>query len=521
MEPKSPSKAKLPISGFFHHFRVIKLGIAIVVVLLLISIGYYLIHNPIFPTNTSYFTVVIDCGSSGTRVNVYEWMSKDGDITNQNPELPILLHSYPNNSTKIHDRNDGCAYHCMQTEPGLDKFVRNASGVRASLEPLIRRAEKWVPYERHKSTPIFVLATAGLRRLGKEIANGVLNDVEAVVKLHKFKYRKDWIRVLSGREEAYYGWIALNYHMSVLKNPSRLPTLGLLDLGGSSLQVATEIKDPTPDFFRSKIGSFEYQILADSLPSFGLNEAFDRTVVMLSHSHALREGDLGIFEIGHPCLGHGFIQNYTCYGCFENKTSSLYLVGKPNWEKCKGVAKAAAINSSSSYHCDEKTINLIGGSQSVARFHALSGFFAVYNLLNLKESSNMSKIWEKGEELCSRSLTGLTNTVMKQKYADFFCFRVPYMVSLIENVLCVGDKDILFGPGDVSWTLGAALVEGNDTSRDKSLIVYFNLKRVMLSPYLVFVILVILLFVVYRSQIKLPMLGRKVTSFIGNKRSVT
>ncbi|CAI9280401.1 unnamed protein product [Lactuca saligna] len=416
MEPKSPSKAKLPILGFFHHFRVLKSGIVIVLlVLLLILIGYYyLIRNPRFPT---YFTVVIDCGSSGTRVNVYEWMW----MSNRNPELPILLHSFPDNSTKNHDRKHGCAYHCMQTEPGLDQFVGNSSGVRASLEPLIRRAEKWVPYERHKATPIFVLATAGLRRLGEHIASRVLDDVEGVVKLHKFNYRKDWIRVLSGREEAYYGWIALNYHMGVFKNSSRLPTLGLLDLGGSSLQVATEIKEPTAGVFRSNIGSFE--IFADSLPDFGLNEAFDRSVAMLSHSHS-RKGDLGIYEIGHPCLGDGFMQNYTCHGCLENKISSLHLFGEPNWEKCKGLARAAAIKLNG-----EKMVNLIGGSHSVARFHALSGFFAVYNLLNLNaEEANVSKIWEK----------------------------------VIENVVCVGDKDIIFGPGDVSWTLGAALVEGKD-----------------------------------------------------------
>ncbi|KAI3812604.1 hypothetical protein L1987_17315 [Smallanthus sonchifolius] len=31
----------------------------------------------------------------------------------------------------------------------------------------------------------------------------------------------------------------------------------------------------------------------------------------------------------------------------------------------------------------------------------------------------------------------------KSKYADFLCLRVPYMVSLIENTLCVGDKEII------------------------------------------------------------------------------
>lgn len=94
-----------------------------------------------------------------------------------------MLHSFPDNATIIDNRKDGCAYHCMQTEPGLDKFVGNASGVKLALEPLIRRAEKWVPDAKHKDTPIFVLATGGLRRLSKDIAKGVLDDV---VKLRKF-----------------------------------------------------------------------------------------------------------------------------------------------------------------------------------------------------------------------------------------------------------------------------------------------------------------------------------------------
>ncbi|KAJ0643728.1 putative apyrase [Helianthus annuus] len=560
MEPKSPSKAKLPTLPFFHQFRPFKLATTILTVLLLILIGYYLIHNHEFATNStnsSYFTVVLDCGSSGTRVNVYEWVPTNGITSNNNRnlELPILLHTFPDNSTKIDDRKDGCAYHCMQTEPGLDKFVGNASGVKGAIEPLIRRAENWVPYEKHKRTPIFVLATAGLRRLDKEIANRVLDDIEDVVKLHEFKFRKDWIRVLSGEEEAYYGWIALNRHMGTFGSSSRLDTLGLLDLGGSSLQVATEIKQPTVndrDVFRSKIGSFEHEIMAASLPAFGLNEAFDRTVVMLSYSQSFLERGFGSFEIAHPCLGSEFTQNYTCHGCFEgnltkklrkNNDFVINIVGKPNWEKCKLLARAAAVNLSSSSdwsklsddsYCaglssinGESILNSVGKTQSVARFHALSGFFAVYNLLNLNSSTNLSNIWEKGQELCSRSLSGLTKMPINQKYADFLCFRVPYMVSLLENTLCVGDKEIIFGPGDVSWTLGAAMVEGkdlwfsgSDTSK-ASLISYLRFKRIIFSPLFLFVVLAFLLFAVYYSQVKLPMLGRKVTSlpsYIGPKR---
>ncbi|KAD2806047.1 hypothetical protein E3N88_39424 [Mikania micrantha] len=474
--------------------------------------------------------------------------------SNRNLEFPILLRTFPDNLTEIDHHKDGCAYHCMQTEPGLDKFVGDAYGIEKSLEPLIRRAEKWVPNEKHQDTPIFVLATAGLRRLNKDIARGVLDDIENVVKLHEFKVRKDWIRVLSGEEEAYYGWIALNHHMGMFGNTSRLPTLGLLDLGGSSLQVATEskqLKGNEYGIFRSKIGSFEHQIMAASLPTFGLNEAFDRTVVMLSHSQAFIERDFGTFEIAHPCLSYEFTQNYTCHGCFEGNFTRkirksnnflINLVGEPNWEKCKLLARAAAVNSSSSdwsklsddSYCTglssingESMLNLLGKTQSAARYHALSGFFAVYNLLDLDSSANLSKIWEKGQKLCSKSLLGLTKMPINQKYADFLCFRVPYMISLLQNTLCVGDKEIIFGPVDVSWTLGAALVEGkdlwlSDTNTSKSSIFsYLRFKIMLFSPPILFVVLAILLYAVYRSQIKLPLLGRNATSlpsYIGSKR---
>ncbi|KAL8256914.1 hypothetical protein R6Q59_028955 [Mikania micrantha] len=175
----------------------------------------------------------------------------------------------------------------------------------------------------------------------------------------------------------------------------------------------------------------------------------------------------------------------------------------------------------------ESMLNLLGKTQSAARYHALSGFFAVYNLLDLDSSANLSKIWEKGQKLCSKSLLGLTKMPINQKYADFLCFRVPYMISLLQNTLCVGDKEIIFGPVDVSWTLGAALVEGkdlwlSDTNTSKSSIFsYLRFKIMLFSPPILFVVLAILLYAVYRSQIKLPLLGRNATSlpsYIGSKR---
>ncbi|KAH6815756.1 hypothetical protein C2S51_020576 [Perilla frutescens var. frutescens] len=425
---------------------------------------------------STHFTVVLDCGSTGSRVNVFEWMIGNG--SKFYGSLPILLHSYPDNLNK----NNACQYHCIQTEPGLHNFVNDVVGVRASLEPLIRYAEQWVPLDRRAATPIFVLATAGMRRLAAEDAGRVLDDVENVVKEHGFLHRKSWIRVLSGKEEAYYGWVALNYKMGVFGSSSRLSTLGLLDLGGSSLQVVAEVGVPTEDdhAIRSKVGPVGHDLAAYSLPAFGLNEAFDRTIVMLSHTGVLRESSGGMFEVRHPCLGSGFVQNYTCHGCFgvdsrasnnlsdhlqENGLNSVFLVGEPNWEQCEIIARAAAINSSSFEWSDQldrskcvglfsyggtTKLNLTKTLHTVSRYHALSGFFAVYHALNLSRRANLTMLWEMGQKLCSRSWSDDSdqNSINTQS-----CFRVPYLTSLLENALCLSGVEIIFGPGDVSWTL--------------------------------------------------------------------
>lgn len=146
------------------------------------------------------------------------------------------------------------------------------------------------------------------------------------------------------------------------------------------------------------------------------------------------------------------------------------------------------------------------------RFHALSGFFAVFDMLKLSPRANLTKIWERGQHLCSRSWADKNSISRNQYYTAHYCFHVPYMASLIEDALQLGDKEIWFGPPDVSWTLGAALVEGEymwlatSASQNSTLTAFI---RIMSSPIFVFVVLVCLLSIVYRSQVKLPMLGKK------------
>lgn len=156
-------------------------------------------------------------------------------------------------------------------------------------------------------------------------------------------------------------------------------------------------------------------------------------------------------------------------------------------------------------------LNLISVAHHSERFHALSGFFLVSDMLNLSLTANVTEIWEKGEQLCSRSLTDLSVISQKQKYAGQYCFRVSYVASLIEDALGLDNADIAFGPGDVSWTLGAALVYQLYTSEAIPGISTTKNMKIFSYTLFLFVLLLSLLFVVYYSQIKLPILGRKVS----------
>ncbi|CAO2819050.1 unnamed protein product [Amaranthus hypochondriacus] len=416
----------------------------------------------------------------------------------------------------------------MQTEPGLDKFVGNYSGVRTSLVPLLRWAERVIPDGRHVDTTVFVLATAGLRRLAEEDSRRVLVDVERVVKQHTFKWKREWIRVMSGREEGYYGWVALNYKFGYLNKPFKEKnTLGLLDLGGSSLQVVTEADEMSEDKdpLISKIGLVEHKLMAYSLPAFGLNKAFDRTVAMLVQVESI--GNDGGFDVRHPCLSSRFVGNFTCSSC-SNPEALIRLMGDPNWDKCKLLAQATSMNLSISdwsersfnsscqrrfSHEDINFLNVAISTKTGVRYHALSGFFAVYNMLNLTEKANLTKIWETGQHLCSTIWDNETNVSGSQ-----YCFKVLYLASLIEDGLCLGNADIVFGPGDISWTLGASLVEGEriwqTASRPKTLTTDSRYMEVISSPVVLFIILVVLVFIVYYSQIKLPM-PRKRSAGVG------
>ncbi|GAA6049013.1 hypothetical protein JCM3770_005439 [Rhodotorula araucariae] len=192
------------------------------------------------------FGVVIDAGSSGSRIQVYSWIDPEiarHDRKAQGKSVDVL-----SNVEKGVEEGDG--WH-LKVEPGISTLGADPDGVAEYLRPLIEHAASIIPPDQLPSTPIYLLATAGMRLLPSDQREAVLAATCSYLRTFPFHLPDcaDQVRVITGEEEGLYGWIAVNYlmdgfdkheHTAVGESRKHSSTYGFLDMGGASTQIAFE-----------------------------------------------------------------------------------------------------------------------------------------------------------------------------------------------------------------------------------------------------------------------------------------
>ncbi|XXG40976.1 hypothetical protein AAC387_Pa01g1554 [Persea americana] len=267
------------------------------------------------------YAVVFDAGSTGSRVHVFCF---DGSLN----LLPV-----------------GDDIELFKSiKPGLSSYASSPEAGANSLKSLLEAAESVVPTALRSKAPIKLGATAGLRLLGSNTSEAILDAVRALLSRSSFKYKADWVTILSGSDEGSYLWVTLNYLLGNLG--SKYPnTVGVVDLGGGSVQMAYAIsekaakkspktKDGNSYVKELSLQGTKYYLYVYSYLNYGL---------MAARAEILK----AIGGLGNPCILHGYKGLYKYGGTVYNVSASH---SGSSFTKCwRGALKALKIDESCKY----------------------------------------------------------------------------------------------------------------------------------------------------------------------------
>ncbi|KAK1243864.1 hypothetical protein MKX08_002002 [Trichoderma sp. CBMAI-0020] len=168
------------------------------------------------------YVLMIDAGSTGSRIHVYKF-NNCGPI----PELE-------KEEFKMTEKSVG----------GLSAFKNDPVGAAKSLDVLMAVAMEHVPDALKKCSPVAVKATAGLRLIGKELADAILAEVrrhlEQDYPFPVVSAEQNGVAIMDGSDEGVYAWITTNYLLGKIGGPDKSETAAVFDLGGGSTQIVFE-----------------------------------------------------------------------------------------------------------------------------------------------------------------------------------------------------------------------------------------------------------------------------------------
>ena len=395
----------------------------------------------------------------------------------------------------------------------MDKFAEKVEKLEVeALEPLLEWARAVVPRGRWTSTPLFLLGTAGLRKLTESDREKVLTESRRILSRSGFRFEAPWAKILDGSDEGIFAWVALNAAAGTLGGEH---TVGALDLGGSSLQVTfamdsgggssssrttkkggdddddDEGKGVNDGALSISIAGAEHSLYTHSHYHFGLDDAFERSVTMLieraQHTQTTtgRSSEKGkkaekkksrslLFDdddggddaseivVDHPCLHKGYREQYIRIP-LENKIpptpATVTLVGKSNSAACTKLAVEVV---AAKTECDAPPCTLgVPQPRSAGKFTALAGFYVVSHFFNLSPAAGgLAGLRSAGDAFCPLPWEEVQARHPGELSVEAYCFRAAYVASLVSQGLQLKDDQVEIGEGSAGWTLGAALVEG-------------------------------------------------------------
>lgn len=293
----------------------------------------------------------------------------------------------------------------------------------AYLEPLLEHARNHIPPSLQPSTPIFLLATAGMRLLPQKQQAEVLDATCTYLKTHS-RFKLDdpsssgpcgsSVRIISGEEEGLFGWIAVNYLTDGFSGAGEQPlTYGFLDMGGASTQIAFE---PSPAESRKSADNLidvrlrllngkevQHKVFVTTWLGYGTNQARERYVSTVVNDYLYHYPSANPYQvIPDPCLPKDLRLRETSS---SSSTATYTLVGTGSFDQCLA-----------------RTLPLLNKSAPCPDSHCLfNGVMTPHIDFAAAHFIGVSEYWYSSEHVFG--LGGAYDVVQYERAAEDFCGR--------------------------------------------------------------------------------------------------
>ncbi|KAJ2372565.1 Golgi apyrase [Coemansia sp. RSA 2607] len=448
--------------------RVAALAAAAVVSLCVLGAFYHFLIRQPTPTHEldndgshaqRRFGIVIDAGSSGSRVMIYAWddpAMQLEQLANKTTEgtgafhLPAIVRAGE--------------HWAFKTEPGISSFASDAQHVGAlHIKPLLDFAQQQIPADRRASTPVLLLATAGMRLLQPAQRTRIMAAACAYAR-ENYAFAVDdcaqSFRVVSGEHEGLFGWLAANYLLGALDGQA--PTLGFLDMGGASAQIAFETasEDVAQVTLRALDGRDRtFGVFSATFLGHGTNEARRRYVAGL------------VPPTADPCLAPGLRMSTANGGELHGLGSFDACVAstQPLLNKTAACAHAPCLFAGvSAPPIDFLRQQFVGVSEY---------WYAAHEFLALGGAWDAARFEQRAREFCStpwdKLLSQYAGDAAHVHRLQMQCFKAAWLVNVLHKGFGLPREAVPEKPQfrslesvngvEVSWTLGALLLRVSQT----------------------------------------------------------
>ncbi|XP_022878309.1 probable apyrase 6 isoform X1 [Olea europaea var. sylvestris] len=398
------------------------------------------------------YGVVIDGGSTGTRIHVFKYEVRNGNSVLDFTEKGLKT---------------------MKVSPGLSAHIEEPERAGAAVAELVEFARRNVPKEYWGKTEIRLMATAGMRLLKEGDQERILAVCRKVLRGSGFRFLDNWATVISGSDEGLYAWVVANYALGTLGgDPAH--TTGIIELGGASAQVIFVSDEPMPPEYSRKVkfGNFTYNLYSHSLLQYGQNVALELLRELLVSGSQEEATESEGRKLVDPCTSRGYTRDQE-----TQKISPVSLIEKNrypstfhpygNFSECRSASLKLLRKGKDRCSYQRCYIGSTFIPKLQGKFLATENFFYTSKFFELTPRGFLSKLMVAGQQFCEGDWTEL-----KRKYHSLdeeellrYCFSSAYIVALLHDSLGIAlDDDSRIGYANqvqnipLDWALGAFIL---------------------------------------------------------------